>query len=270
MMNWKSLGTIAVVLSLIVIGWQLMYPTYHIRYRITLEAEADGQVVRGSGVLEANYGRSAFDHPSVGGMSMNSRGEAVVLDLGSRGTAFLTLKRVEKQFSYDTTGILLGVFGTGSFPKTHAEVKRNFAVGRRAEVPLDRLFMMVRFKDIADPRSVEQVDPTNLGKSFGAGTRLLRATIEITDDPVTTGIEKRLTWLAIPPRGQRLVRGPARLATEVPPAEFLDYFDFQKDLKLRFHLISGSQFLLLILTIKATPQVWEVSVKRSEMQLKST
>ena len=40
------------------------------------------------------------------------------------------------------------------------------------------------------------VDPNDLAKSFGSGVKLKRAAIEMTAEPVTTGIEKRLGWLA--------------------------------------------------------------------------
>jgi hypothetical protein len=39
---------------------------------------------------------------------------------------------------------------------------------------------------------VQRVDPANLAASFGPGIRLKRITVEVTDDDVTTGIEKRL------------------------------------------------------------------------------
>ena len=55
--------------------------------------------------------------------------------------------------------------------------------------------LLVRFRDINDPRTVERVDANDLAASFGPGVYLKRATIEITRDPVTTGIEKRLAWL---------------------------------------------------------------------------
>ena len=51
------------------------------------------------------------------------------------------------------------------------------------------------FRDIRDPKSVERVDPAALDKSFGAGVTLRRITVAVTNDPVTTGIEKRLGWL---------------------------------------------------------------------------
>ena len=54
--------------------------------------------------------------------------------------------------------------------------------------------MLVRFADIADPRTVAKVDPDALAASFGKGVTLRRITVERTDDPVTTGVEKRFSW----------------------------------------------------------------------------
>lgn len=47
--------------------------------------------------------------------------------------------------------------------------------------------MMVRFRDLNDPKSVERVDPDAIC--------VRRITAETTSDDVTTGIEKRLGWL---------------------------------------------------------------------------
>ena len=55
---------------------------------------------------------------------------------------------------------------------------------------------MVRFSDIADPRTVEKVDPEDLVAAFGQGVKLRRVIVQLTDEPVTTGIEKRLRWMA--------------------------------------------------------------------------
>jgi hypothetical protein len=52
----------------------------------------------------------------------------------------------------------------------------------RADWPL-----MVRFKDINDPNSVEQVNQVAIG--------VKRVWVETAGDPVSTGIEKRLGWL---------------------------------------------------------------------------
>ena len=47
--------------------------------------------------------------------------------------------------------------------------------------------MLVTFGDINDPKSVERIDPAAIG--------VRRIIVEVTDEPVTTGIEKRLGWL---------------------------------------------------------------------------
>lgn len=55
--------------------------------------------------------------------------------------------------------------------------------------------MLVTFGDEADPMSIEKVDPQNLAANFGEGVSLKRITVQATDAPVTTGIEKRLEWM---------------------------------------------------------------------------
>jgi hypothetical protein len=54
--------------------------------------------------------------------------------------------------------------------------------------------MLVRFRDINDPTTVERVDPDNLTASFGQGVKLRRITVQLTKDAVTSGIEKRFVW----------------------------------------------------------------------------
>jgi hypothetical protein len=56
--------------------------------------------------------------------------------------------------------------------------------------------MLVTFADESDPTSVALVDPDDLAATFGEGTALRRITIELTDEPVTTGIKERLGWLS--------------------------------------------------------------------------
>lgn len=58
--------------------------------------------------------------------------------------------------------------------------------------------MLVTFGDLADPTTMAEVDPDDLTKTFGEAVSLKRITVQITDDPVTTGIEMRLGWLIDP------------------------------------------------------------------------
>lgn len=54
-------------------------------------------------------------------------------------------------------------------------------------VPEYQYPMMVTFRDLADPESVQLVDPANLAASFGPGVRLKAVTLEVTDEEVTQG-----------------------------------------------------------------------------------
>ena len=44
------------------------------------------------------------------------------------------------------------------------------------------------------------VDPTNLAATFGPGYRIAKATIEVTDESLTHGIENKLPWVRPPSR----------------------------------------------------------------------
>jgi hypothetical protein len=76
-------------------------------------------------------------------------------------------------------------------PEKYRRMKAEF--GTR-EIPRDDYPMLVTFGDIDDPTSVQRVDPENLAATFGAGVRLKRITLTITDDPLTEKIEGVLGW----------------------------------------------------------------------------
>lgn len=65
----------------------------------------------------------------------------------------------------------------------------------KKELAFDNLPLLVRFRDINDPKTVEEVDPKNLEASFGKGIKLVSATLQMTDEEVTTGVDKWLGWL---------------------------------------------------------------------------
>jgi len=209
----RSVKWFAIILAAVigtVVLYKMAYPSVTLRYRLTLEAEVDGQTKTGSGVIEASYQK----HMSLGAVGRDVaagfRGEAVALDLGSRGTLFALLKAGSDSRS-GPESIVLNTFGLpgGAFPGWDAESlgKLRSLSGKR-ELPLENLPMLVRFRDVNDPMTVEAVNPSNIAERFGSGARLVRATLEIvpagiwplnsfgiTGEPLTTGIQERLNWL---------------------------------------------------------------------------
>lgn len=77
--------------------------------------------------------------------------------------------------------------------------------------------MFVIFGDPADPRTVRKVSPESIGVE--------RITIEITDEPVTRGIEQRLAWLPNL-RGDRF---PKKTPDAMGPPFGLQGMDFSKE-----------------------------------------
>jgi hypothetical protein len=88
--------------------------------------------------------------------------------------------------------------------------------------------MLVRFRDLNDPASVERVDPADLAASFGAGVKLEGINIEITDQPVTHGIEAILPWIKDNLHTRRLIPPTPGRISHLPPVELLSYDDFRK------------------------------------------
>jgi hypothetical protein len=189
--------TLAVFVALYA-AYSLAFPTVTVRYRLAIEVEADGQTYVGSGVLEAAHSKgipwmsnySSVKHTDV-------KGEAVAVDIGSRGTLFVLLTKGKGPYS-EPGRTLPKAFGFRNGyvnPPPSADFQRLRELSGRKEVATEDLPLLVRFRDINDPKSVEQVNPDDLATSFGRGVYLKRATVEITKEPVTTGITKRLAWL---------------------------------------------------------------------------
>jgi hypothetical protein len=206
-----SLAAVALLATSACGGGGKTYPDY--RYRLTVEVDTPEGIKRGSSVIEVKTRRASKNAiPSPRMLSYKVRGEAVTVDLGQRGLLFALLRS-------DTSSD----WAAGAFESMAPPTPRDQAIGmddeygyRRAKalaltgpqvlprwreslVPNDRRSgypMLVRFADIADPASVSKVDPDALAASFGKGVNLRRITVERTEDELTTGIERRLEWLA--------------------------------------------------------------------------
>lgn len=195
------------------------YPTY--RYRLTVEVDTPEGPRTGSSVIEVTTRISGqYSIPNPGQVIHSVRGEAVAVDLGSRGTLFALL-RSERLIDWASTVMFVAaprvpLAVTRGLPNSSQvafdiRFKAALALAGAQVIPRDyrdRIGsrhqpgdppsawpMMVRFRDLADPKSVDKINPDDLSASFGAGVKLRRITAERTDDPVTSGILARLPWL---------------------------------------------------------------------------
>ena len=174
------------------------------RFRVTVEVQTPQGVRTGSSVWQISPHVEA--HPMAGsGVQLAFRGEAVAVDLPDGQTLFALMTGADGNGEYAQR-----MPGNALFSPLASDPPGTTPSGFRKSAELypnairtvglvnsgDALPMLVQFRDIRDPMSVEKVDPTNLAGKFGPGVALKRIVIETTDDPVTTGIEKRLGWLS--------------------------------------------------------------------------
>lgn len=207
-MKWIGIA-FALILGALLLH-DISYPSLTLRYRLVLEAEVDGEPRIGSGVIEVTYSKqSRFAGQS--DLAVSHRGEAVVVDLGSRGTLFALLKAGSDSRSIPESIVLRAFnFDGGAFPGPTVEAgqKQLRQLSGKRELPLTSLPLLVRFRDLNDPMTAETVNPFDISKNFGTDARLVRATLEIvptgvwplnslgvTGEPITMGIQKRLPWL---------------------------------------------------------------------------
>lgn len=185
-----------------------------VRYRLTVNVETPDGIATGSGVIEYKHTVYKRPLPMTQGTieETDRRGEAVVVDLGTRGTLYVLLACRQGKTPVWCSGDKLPfevLKKSGSvdlkFQPGETDGAWRARMARAIEamrgkhpVAIADLPFLVRFRDERDPKTVEAVDPYNLAASFGEGVRLGSVTMEITDDPVTRGIEKRLGWLGDP------------------------------------------------------------------------
>ena len=202
--------------------------TYVYRYRLTFELEVDGALKTGTGVIEVHHNISTW---SLVTSSAGARGQAVIIDLGEKGLLFATLQGHDNADTRASTAFTALIGSPGSVYDTKKRLKALTTLKASAELTQKTMPLLVRFKTISDPATVERVDPYNLAKTYGDDVKLKRATIEMTKDDVTIGIEQTLTWLDAPfDQSRKLFKGPYwdRQAQGASSLETLDSYTFRQ------------------------------------------
>lgn len=202
--------------------------TDKLRYRMKLEVETPQGLRTGNAVREVSHFKP-WPIPSIGESRQQWRvkGEAVMVDLSGGKILFAVLSGEDGNVDFGGWSVwwLFRQIGGQQIELWPASPVTN---APRISAPRP---MLVTFSDIADPASVKLVDPADLAASFGPGVKLKRITVEITDDPVTSGIEKRLGWLeGVGRQRGTLIPDPPRLLKNARPIDLLAPSDFTTEL----------------------------------------
>lgn len=202
------------------------------RYKLALAVDTPEGVKSGFSVVEVDAWDVSI--PATGTMS-RAKGEAVYVDLGERARPIVAVMA--------PYGPQKGGFRWGEGKPDIVELLRLYGEPAKSEETLiDRmrrltrmrgpriltasdLPVLVTFADINDSKSVLSVDPLDLPAALGRDVKWNNITIEITNEPVTMGIEKKLPWL----KGlTTTLSGKPSRPTNEPQAGLLVASDFKR------------------------------------------
>lgn len=166
------------------------------RYKLTLAVDTPNGVKRGSSVAELTFFQVAI--PARGIMN-ELRGEALYLDLGPGARPLIALivrQTVPSPRQWRPTAQLSRLY---DILLSEADVMDTLARIARKRGPrtiaANELPELVTFTDVNDPNTVTEVDPNNLEATLGPGVSWNEITLEVTDEPITKGIEEKLAWI---------------------------------------------------------------------------
>ncbi|MFM9977411.1 MAG: hypothetical protein ACKVOP_05110 [Sphingomonadaceae bacterium] len=186
-------GTAATALA----GCAQLFPTRY-RFRLTVEVETPSGLLAGFSVFEAwanHHTGILFDERS---RDWGVKGQAVAVDLPNGRVLFALLKTANPMRN-DLAQVSMAALDpafANDIVDSAGRISARRAIRPSATLAVSDYPLLVTFRDLQDPTSVEQVNPADLASTFGLGVELVRVTVGVTDDPVTTEIEQRLEWLA--------------------------------------------------------------------------
>jgi hypothetical protein len=172
--------------------------TVSIRYRVIAKITYYGKPYEASTVMECRYTRVKHSLVGMGGAT-RLYGEALIFDMPNKLSFYIL--PVTRDPSGQLKGFyehaLLHTFGlkTSVGSLSDNDLKRLKAA--KGRVPLSafgRLPAMISFKSEDDPKTIFEIDPSEIGAIF-PGVRFLGIDIEVTSDDITEKISGRLTWL---------------------------------------------------------------------------
>ena len=204
------------------------WTTEFYRYKLVLSVETDEGLKTGSTVVEVRHHQSMIKIGGGSGASASYVGESLYLDTGIGRKPIVALldrktgpTRLNRRYTWaddwDGGGCigllsrLADVEPRGLSTTVILERINHLARTGRLKWPLElstsELPDLVTFADPRDPHTIELVDPDNLPATLGADIRWAKLGLGLTKEPVTTGLEKKLPWLAKLVPGQGSIVG---------------------------------------------------------------
>ena len=213
-----------------------------VRYKVTVEVDDQGTPRSGSSVMSFKLLKPQV--ALVSPYNAEFHGEAVAVELGGGQILFALLKDEkgdlgtvqmwpEKVFEDLGSGTerIRNIRRIASNEGMTRELPRFLPAISDSREPFVNYPLLVQFRDLNQPESIEAVEPDALDKAFGAGVKLNRISVQITDEPVTEGIRTRLPWLEDVGRSRStFIPNPPRYLRDATPVQLVSPSDFSTEL----------------------------------------
>lgn len=211
------------------------------RYKVIVSVETPEGIKTGSAVREMTVIRPTVQIEGLKDIRVLSKGEAVAVDLGSRGVLFAVMGTDDYRMVFETIPTDKGGITPEGIAYYRELARKKFA----KEMVPSNYPLLVTFKNLNEPETVTSVyrvyskveysnNPDDLviedksGDIFGEGVKIHSVVITMTEDPVTWGTEKWIPWI----RGY----------SEEPILKKINPYDFSPEAQLRKgHFISGAK-----------------------------
>jgi len=190
----RMLGVIAAIPVLaflaFVIWYELTFPSYTFHYRLTVQVEVDGEIKEASGVIGIHW-LDTPDGPNAVTFKFRAFGQALLVDLGGHGVLFVPLSASEEREGLDAKRLPFGQ----QTPRTRDVVERAINVRGPSQVAPHNLPQFIWQSELNDPSSAVVVTARQIPEVITPNVRLIGVWTEITDEPVSTGLEKEVSWI---------------------------------------------------------------------------
>ncbi|MGV8997661.1 MAG: hypothetical protein ACOH12_11995 [Parvibaculaceae bacterium] len=193
--------SILLIFGLITIWAYQNFYTYSHRYRLTVEVSVDGVAKAGSSVIETQWlHRPTFGIFSRWGSTV--LGQAAYIDMGKYGTMLVMLGPDPSSRDYATAEVMaMRALGSAQarskngYPISLETLKDFSRVTGRAELHEGHFPKLIWFSDITDLKTGKFVLPQDFETVIGPNVHFIGATVEITTDPISSGLNKKLPFL---------------------------------------------------------------------------
>ncbi|TFI56472.1 hypothetical protein E2493_20030 [Sphingomonas parva] len=169
-------------------------PSY--RYELTVEIDTPEGLRKGSSVLEVHAQKEFRLLPNFQGQSVLAEGEAVTVLL-PKGEKLFALLGGDARGRGTAETIPLAML-TDEERKTIPFVEVGGVLSaqkRQAVLRPEDYPQFVRFSDLSDPGTIEQINPADVAKLYGSGYAIRRIIAKTTSAPVSRRLERHLIWL---------------------------------------------------------------------------